>query len=377
MKTQKGITLIALIITIIVMLILVGVSVSVALNTGLFKTAQGVAKNTQLEADAETKLAEGTINVGGTDISIDEYIDRISSGLPVELKIGDIIEYTPESNYTSDSPYVVSNEETATLKLTGCTGSFYTDMGEDVEWKVIGIEGKTIKIIPNAVSSASLAIGGYGENDENLGANGWNNSIKALNNVCGAIYGNTTNDKYTATAKSLTVEDINEITGYIPTASSESYNASDYAEDGANYFPIEYLKEKGITNPTEKTAGCGYSANSNITIQSTSYSYSKVEDMTTLKTKFKNWVDLDTNYWLASRGVTYDASQEWFEFSIFWFAKVSTGSVNARSIFNSNPAWITDGYGAAVRPVVSLTPAVTPTIAETKDGINYWTFETN
>ena len=39
-KKQKGITLIALIITIIVMLILVGVSVTVALNGGLFSTAK-------------------------------------------------------------------------------------------------------------------------------------------------------------------------------------------------------------------------------------------------------------------------------------------------------------------------------------------------
>ena len=63
MKTQKGITLIALIITIIVMLILVGVSVSVALNTGLFKSAQGVAKNTQLAADAENTLSTGMITI--------------------------------------------------------------------------------------------------------------------------------------------------------------------------------------------------------------------------------------------------------------------------------------------------------------------------
>ena len=39
MKGQKGITLVALVITIIVMLILVGVSVTVALKGGLFKTA--------------------------------------------------------------------------------------------------------------------------------------------------------------------------------------------------------------------------------------------------------------------------------------------------------------------------------------------------
>ena len=50
MKDQKGITLVALIITIIVMLILVAVTISVALNGGLFTTAK--------EASVETKVAE-------------------------------------------------------------------------------------------------------------------------------------------------------------------------------------------------------------------------------------------------------------------------------------------------------------------------------
>ena len=43
MKEQKGITLVALVITIIVMLILVGVSITVALNGGLFTNAKDAA----------------------------------------------------------------------------------------------------------------------------------------------------------------------------------------------------------------------------------------------------------------------------------------------------------------------------------------------
>ena len=47
MKKQNGITLIALIITIIVMLILVGVTINVALNGGLISTTQKAAKETE------------------------------------------------------------------------------------------------------------------------------------------------------------------------------------------------------------------------------------------------------------------------------------------------------------------------------------------
>jgi len=55
-KTQKGITLIALIITIIVMLILVAVTVTVALNGGLFKTAKQAASQTDVEKEKELLL---------------------------------------------------------------------------------------------------------------------------------------------------------------------------------------------------------------------------------------------------------------------------------------------------------------------------------
>ena len=286
MKTQKGITLIALIITIIVMLILVGVSVSVALNTGLFKTAQGAARNTETERVNETKLSNGIINVGGIDISINDYIDRLSAGIPVELQIGDIIEYTPSSEYTSSNKYSIPTE------YVGCTGEFYTDMDETVKWKVIGIEGKTIKIIPNAISSSTLTI---------EGANGWNNSIKAINSVCGAIYGNTESVKYTATAEGLTVEEINTITGYTP-SEGNTYNADDFGS--YNKFPIEYLKEKEIEESTftDKDKTNGYAESKSIVVQDTYYDY-EAESQSGFNSKFSNWVVLNKSYWLASRYV--------------------------------------------------------------------------
>jgi len=63
---SRGITLIALIITIIVMLILVGVTVTVALNGGLFSSAQDATGKTQLEADKE-QLLELAIGAIGTE----------------------------------------------------------------------------------------------------------------------------------------------------------------------------------------------------------------------------------------------------------------------------------------------------------------------
>ena len=52
MKNQKGITLVALIITIIVMLILVAVTISIALNGGIFEKARDASEKT-LKAQLE------------------------------------------------------------------------------------------------------------------------------------------------------------------------------------------------------------------------------------------------------------------------------------------------------------------------------------
>ena len=103
MKTQKGITLIALIITIIVMLILVGVSVSVALNTGLFSTAQGAAKNTEGARVNETKLSNGTVSVGGIEQNINDYVDNLRQGNKtpaLRIKVKDNNAGIPIGTYT-------------------------------------------------------------------------------------------------------------------------------------------------------------------------------------------------------------------------------------------------------------------------------------
>ena len=119
MKTQKGITLIALIITIIVMLILVGVSVSIALNTVLFKTTQGAAKNTQKAADAEQKLAEGKIKIGDNwYASYQDYLDGIVLETGIVLDEKAVLEV--EEGYNAETTPKVTKE--ITISLNGIEG---------------------------------------------------------------------------------------------------------------------------------------------------------------------------------------------------------------------------------------------------------------
>ena len=75
MKGQKGITLVALIITIIVMLILVGVSISVALNGGLF-TKAGTASRQTKQAQLSEAVAQAKAEILSDFYSAKTNADR-------------------------------------------------------------------------------------------------------------------------------------------------------------------------------------------------------------------------------------------------------------------------------------------------------------
>ena len=66
LKSQKGITLVALVVTIIVLIILATISISIAVNSGLINNAE-VAANWQANADAElnTVLYDAESKVNG------------------------------------------------------------------------------------------------------------------------------------------------------------------------------------------------------------------------------------------------------------------------------------------------------------------------
>lgn len=84
MKGQKGITLVALVITIIVMLILVAVTITIAFNNGLFDKARTGAGQTNNAVKAEQNLADGSVtvkkNVSGNLTNTPTTIDDVVNG---------------------------------------------------------------------------------------------------------------------------------------------------------------------------------------------------------------------------------------------------------------------------------------------------------
>ena len=73
-RNHRGITLVALIITIIIMLLLVGVSITIAIKGGLFDTAKRAAKETEEAKKLEQELASGRVKIDGVWYdSIEDY----------------------------------------------------------------------------------------------------------------------------------------------------------------------------------------------------------------------------------------------------------------------------------------------------------------
>ena len=92
MKKNKGITLIALIITIIVMLILVAVSVNILIKSNLIGNAEKTVNKYKTATEEEAKGGVITIN-GKKYNSIDDYTNRRSLKLKYQEKNGEIRVY--------------------------------------------------------------------------------------------------------------------------------------------------------------------------------------------------------------------------------------------------------------------------------------------
>ena len=117
MRNTHGITLIALVITVIVMLILAGVAISVLTDDGgLFEKTRGAAEAYENSAEKEAKQLNDLMN------DIDIYI----SGLPIEkttpiaskVKVGDYVNYDAGTWTAEDLAKITSSAGSPTLHST-------------------------------------------------------------------------------------------------------------------------------------------------------------------------------------------------------------------------------------------------------------------
>ncbi len=210
LRKETGITLIALVITILIIIILSVIAINMAFgDNGLIKRAE----------DARAYYSNDTAYTDESLANVDAYIadvlrkwhydenGDVTNGR-VTLAIGDYVNYdctTTDAKYTSPE---ASN---------GYGDQTFTASEYQYGWRVLGADEETGELLIVSEDFVPLE-DGYTNTTANRdffylrGQEGYQNGVDELEKIC-AIYGN---GQGATGARSITVEDINKITGYNP-----------------------------------------------------------------------------------------------------------------------------------------------------------------
>ncbi len=191
------------------------------------------------------------------------------------------------------------------------------------------------------------------------GQNGFLNAETILNNLCSKLYSNSAY----GTARSIKVDDINNLTGFNPETDATDYNKSYTYISGGPFLDKDTNTFRMATKDNP------------VTWEHTRYAYTVNEDMRlydTLIEESKTYIgeykeeNYPMFYWLASRSV--GAYNDHSSFSV---KRVYSGDVGNWNLFYA----YTDGragkigYASAVRPIVTLNSNIQlDTSDTTKDG---------
>ena len=359
---NKGITLVALIITIIVLLILAAVAIAAIKGDGIISHAKN-AKTQYTEAQKKEQdmleYYEATLSgkVGAWKQEGAAVTKINSDGTKTQLKIGDYVAYN-EGSFTH-TPVVANGAGTS--KTGGSSSAGYTLATselktEDLKWRVLGVNNKgELELISADPTTQTL----YLANDE-----GYVNAEDNLNNFCNDLYGK---GQYATGARSLKVEDIDNLAKYDKTTYS-GYGVKWQYKGDSTKDKIQYSKDGGTTwadtsyttfrLPNETTA-ISKSNPGTKELENTYYGYNIANNITTEDgytteeaTNISNMITKGTtssniSQWLASRCVYCYSSYAYFRVRY-----VLSGGVFLSTLFCSNEDFNCLGY--RVRPVVSL-----------------------
>ena len=367
---NKGITLIALVITIIILLILAGVSI--AMLTG----ENGVLTKAQDAADEYEKASqEEQDKIDDLGNKINEFVNGSNQGKKLtdmydsrELNIGDYVDYKNPTNGTYTAYATDTGVDDNGFEFHGYITNQVFDVSKNqLNWRVLGKDKETggIKLIAGSpMKSDTEAQGKKLPYLFMYGAKAYMNGVNILTNI-GALYKN----EYAMSARSVNIEDINDIVGIKTEDDIKNFNVSGYLNGkqyGTQYNYTNHYTPESWINGKNKTTISGtvdayfYSVNSQIG----TYPYVTLSNTRAYDMLFDNIeYNKGKNYWLAS-----SATHEWqnfIGFSLGLVAKdINTMGISDAvvtgfaSFFDSNTGNSYEYYGG-VRPVVILNPNVT------------------
>ena len=382
LKERKGITLIALVITIIVLLILAGVSIAMLTGqNGILTQAQSAkTANTNKSAEEKVKLAvmaarsqsedasldlekltaEVTTNYGGqveggefpVTVTIDGKSFTVDSDGNVELagskpqitregiEVGDYVNYTPDT--ASGKTY-----DSEKLKKGGYS-SAQTVTKDDLNWRVLRKnDDGSIDLIGDATSKSVYFSGPLG----------YNNGVYLLNDICKELYSNSTHH---ITARSVNLEDMEKWltdsgktarAGYTNSNSGKKYGETKEYKGSNSYTPDIYGKteDENANYYSEPTTNTYTPASGTATADNTLNAKQTYYSISINPTNYGDGAKVLSSsnyYWVAARYVDCNSSD-----ANFGLRSASSGMSGDNMFYSSSSTY--DNCNR-LRPVVSL-----------------------
>lgn len=354
LKNTKGITLVALVITIIILLILAGISISALTNTGIFQKAKDAKQKSEDAAlDQNTKLDE-------YEKELDQYlpqklIDKVNDGT---IKVGDYISYTPDGASTENilqelATYSGSENENTTSTLTQ-----EIDKKTGLKWRVLDVKDEKIRLISDRPTTSKITL---------YGPKGYNNAVYLLDKTCKTLYNNS---KLASNVQNLKIEDIQEHLAYDYTQYTNSF-----VDTGKYGGTKEYTTYKNYTNifAKEKTGWVDGTQGTELSLSEQTTPINETKKIANEKIKitqtywdktmsandfdgenkemyYKLFINNGSNYpayWMSSRCVNANSDN-----ANFLVRRVDSGLVGARNLCDSGGCEFS--YVFAFRPVITL-----------------------
>ena len=359
LKKSKGITLIALVITIVILLILAGISISALTQTGLFGRAK------QAEQVSEEKKEEENATLGTYEDEIDKYLgDKSSTGEKLAdkvndgtIKVGDYVKYTPDTVTNTDKNYTDLLSNLGTYSGSDANTTSTLTQETTLNWRVLDVtDDGQVRLISDKPTTSTITLKGY---------NGYNNAVKLLDDVCSTLY---TNKQLANKVQNIKIEDITKHMTTQPELDTEEYPLKDI-----KYPKILEQEENQIVENSTTENKLGPSSQSTFVTESDTSSTSTLKNTYLFKSMTSNdlangYYELFINngskyptYWMSSRCV-----RAYSEYAFFSVRIVNSGVVNAYFLCRSNgeegPSY------SAFRPIITLNSNVQIDTANSGDG---------
>ena len=374
---EQGITLVALVITIVIIIILATITINMAFgDNGLIKQAEDArdyyANDTSYTEDSLTNVSSYLNELlAGTDISNEKtLVQAFKDG---EIEVGDYVNYKPSEAKsvtvgTDKTGYTNSNSMS-----DGTDQTFTTDM--NTTWQVLGLseDGQHLLL----TSGSPIKKDGEDPYLVLQGAEGYlycKDTVEGENGTLDEIAGIYHNSTLAEETRSMTIKDIENVLGGVTvTFPEEGENGTGTiyfnADESRNteigivtkypsytYQSDDYSPESAIQDPPQNaTAGTKVDADAYAFM----YDYAGYQELgidisekayNMLFTGTTNDKNIAKSYWLASPGVGANSSSAGFSPGIVVGGYVASGG--DIYLFNSSGRW--NAHGFAVRPVVVL-----------------------